>query len=72
MPDLKTIVSDLKSIGLSQMQIAKSCGCVQSTISALARGEAETSFLIGTALVALHKKHARQIKAKQADMAATA
>lgn len=61
--DWKTLIADLQRAGLSQVQIAQFCGCVQSTISALARGAASgTDYEIGTALVQLHKKHARKPK----------
>lgn len=37
--DWKAIVAELKTLRLTQEQIAEACGCRQTTISALSRGK---------------------------------
>lgn len=56
----KQIIADLISWGLTQVQIAKKCGCTQSRISDLAREGGEVSYGLGVALAALHKAEARK------------
>lgn len=63
----KNIISDLKSAGLTQTQIAEKCGCAQSTISEMATdGDRTPSFPIGAALLELHKKAIKKRKTVQA------
>lgn len=57
----QSILSDLTSWGLTQVQIAKKCGCTQSRISELARnGDTTVSYQLGVSLAALHKAEARK------------
>jgi len=56
----QSILSDLASWGLTQVQIAKKCGCTQSRISDLAREGGEVSYGLGVAIAALHKSEARK------------
>lgn len=53
-PDL---ISSIQAAGLSQPQIAKECGCAQSTISDLSAGRTrDPRFSIGEALKALGER----------------
>lgn len=53
--DWKQIIADLVARGLSQPQIAKACGCSQSTVSALLNGQqAQPRYELGKCLLALH------------------
>lgn len=61
----QSIVSDLTSWGLTQVQIAKKCGCTQSRISDLARDGGTVSYELGVALAALHKSEARKSRAAE-------
>lgn len=55
------ILLDLTNWGLTQVQIAKKCGCTQSRISDLARNDdTSVSYQLGAALAALHKAEARK------------
>ena len=57
----QTILSDLTSWGLTQVQIAKACGCTQSRISDLARIDGSgVSYRLGVALTALHEAEAQK------------
>jgi transcriptional regulator with XRE-family HTH domain len=54
-------ISDLQRSGLTQAEIAKSCGCAQSTISEIQNDEKRVpSYPIGAALLELHKKISRR------------
>ena len=62
----KNIISDLKASGLTQMQIAKKCGCAQSTISEMTSDvDRIPSYPIGAALLDLHKKRLKKRKSAQ-------
>jgi predicted XRE-type DNA-binding protein len=64
------LIKDIQDTGFSQVQIATHCGCGQATISELARGiTVQPSYAIGQALVALHKRVLRKVKAKSATQA---
>lgn len=56
----QNIVLDLMAWNVTQVQIAKKCGCTQSRISDLAREGGEVSYGLGVALAALHKAEARK------------
>jgi hypothetical protein len=57
------IIADLRAAGFSQAQIAEKCGCTQSTVSELATIPGrEPRYLLGVALMQLHKKQSRKIK----------
>ena len=54
--DFKKIIAELIAGGMTQTQIADSCGCSQSTISDIATGEiTNPAYRIGAALVALQQ-----------------
>lgn len=58
-----SIISDLQQRGLSLAQIARKCGCAQSSISDLkGRRTQEPAFPVGAALVQLSKASDSQIK----------
>lgn len=58
------IIRDLQRTGVTQQQVADVCGCRQWTISDLATGKTkDPSFPLGTALIDLHTKYAREISA---------
>lgn len=61
----QSIVSDLIAWNLTQVQIAKKCGCTQSRISDLVRDGGTVSYQLGVALVALHKAEARKQRAAE-------
>lgn len=68
----QSILSDLTDWGLTQVQIAKKCGCTQSRISDLARNTDTTvSYQLGANLAALHKAEARK-RPRVSDKAAQA
>lgn len=49
------LIRELSERGVTQKEIADYCGCGQSTVSELLRGEIkEPSWSIGSALTALH------------------
>lgn len=55
-------ISELLAAGLTQIEIAKSCGCAQSTISEILNDEKRVpSYPIGAALLELHKKKTRRL-----------
>jgi transcriptional regulator with XRE-family HTH domain len=52
------LLSDLKDLGLTQMQIAERCACAQTTISDLATGATkQPGYAIGASLLALAQEH---------------
>ena len=60
----KQLLTDLKTAGVNQAQIAQEAGCSQPTISDLFSGKLEMPrWAIGVALIDLHKKHMRKSKA---------
>lgn len=60
--DWKSLIADLKSRGLTQVQVAALCGCNQSTVSDLWTGKAKRpSFPVGQALANLHAKSNREL-----------
>lgn len=59
--DWKAVVTALLSGGWTQVEIAQACGCAQSTISAIARGENKNpSYALGQALLAIKAKRRRR------------
>jgi predicted transcriptional regulator len=63
------LVNELMAAGVTQVELAQECGCSQSSISDIRKGDIKhPRFDIGAALVAMHKsKVMRQRKsAKQA------
>ncbi|WP_439606841.1 hypothetical protein [Hydrogenophaga sp.] len=57
----QTLISDLANWGLTQVEIAKRCGCRQSRISELANGKSTSvGFELGAALSTLHKSESRK------------
>lgn len=57
--DWKTIILGLSASGLTQAEIAKYCGCGQSTISELLRGEIrDPAYRIGSRLIELYQSTA--------------
>jgi predicted transcriptional regulator len=56
--DLRKVVNDLLSAGLTQEAIADKLGCTQATVSRYASGEIETcAYDTGKTLVELHLLH---------------
>jgi hypothetical protein len=50
------LLTALRGLGWTQMQIAERCGCTRSTVSDLASGKAkDTMYSLGEKLIALHK-----------------
>lgn len=48
-------ITDIRNTGMTQVQIARHCGCSQTTVSLLLAGKTRNpSWLIGQALTALH------------------
>ena len=67
----QTLISDLATGGLTQVEIAKRCGCTQSRISELANGKSSSvGFELGASLTALHKSESRKRMRKGAPVAA--
>lgn len=69
--DWKQLLKELDEAGMTQTQIAETCGTSQATVSDLARGVTKNpSFSIGAAVVELHKRafmrQRRPSKAQQA------
>lgn len=61
----KTLIADLVAAGITQPQIAKQCGCSQATVSELANGVTlQPRYPLGAALVALHKRKCKRVKAE--------
>lgn len=59
----KQLITDLKTAGLGQEQIAQACGCSQATVSELLHSPTkQPSHPLGEALRALHRKHLRKIR----------
>ncbi len=59
----ENLIAELKTYELTEEQIAKACGCVQSTVNDLANGKTtRPRYDIGTALEALLKKVRRRKK----------
>jgi len=56
--DWVRIVNDIRQSGLTQVQIAQAAGCLQSTVSALSRGEhgGRVSFGVGAKLIDLWRE----------------
>lgn len=55
--DWNSLISDLEGAGLTQKEVAKKAGCSQPYISQLKGGRRKgPDFIIGQALVDMHKK----------------
>jgi len=53
--DWTRLIADLTGAGMTQAEIAEACGCTQSSISDLWRGETKSpNFDLGSRLVQLH------------------
>lgn len=63
--DWKNIISNIQDgLGLTQAQIATKAGCGQVTISELFREKTKKpNYEVGAALIDLHKKALRKLKA---------
>ena len=60
----REIIKELRENGLSQVEIARVCGCDQSTISDLERGVAkDPRHALGERIRAMHRKHCKKSKA---------
>lgn len=70
--DWKTIITDIKKgLGLTQAQIAAKVGIAQVSISELESGKTkEPRYCTGNALMALHKKASKRIRATAPTQAA--
>ena len=63
--DFQKIIRDLLESGMTQQQIAKSCGTGQSHVSCLARGDRqEPRHSLGERLRALHAERCRSARRK--------
>lgn len=59
--DFKTLLQELKAVGLTQKQIADQCGCSQATVSEMERGKTlDPHFSIGSRMVALHARKTKR------------
>ena len=59
------VISELKSLGYTQPMVAEECGCAQSTVSDLAKGNTEDPrHSTGEALRALLIRARKEAKAK--------
>jgi hypothetical protein len=66
--NFQNIILDLQRAGFSQDYIAKLCGCVQGTISAIALGKTTNpTFSVGFELQKLHRRHCRNGKCRDTE-----
>lgn len=66
-PPWPSIIRQLKSIGISQTEIAAHCAVSKSTLSELVNGVAkrDPGYLVGVRLMELHKRHSRKFNPKE-------
>lgn len=66
-PTLKDRIEDIYNSGMSYKDIAKACGCDESTIYRIKEGQIkDPRHSVGKAIEALHKKVTATIKKKAA------
>jgi len=64
---LKRRIEELLEAGISKKDIAKACGCDESTIYRIREGQiSDPRYSVGKAIVDLHKKHMSTFKKKAA------